>query len=143
VLVSAWRGLPLSIQRFARDAEETSPILPDVKIPMKLSGGMVERLECARGGTRHDCGVFEIQSAVNQAAMEPIMKRLMEGVKDMQAVTYERLDVLTTARVQLETRTMVPHALTTTRTVNMTAVVPGQGRVNASQIERRTWTFRY
>ena len=143
VLVSAWRGLPLSTRTFARDTEDTSPILPGVKIPMKVSGGMIEQTECVRAGVRHNCGVFEIQSAVNQAAMEPIMKRLMEGVKDLQSVTYERLDVLTTARVRLETRTMVPHALTTTRTVTMTAGVPGQGRVNASQIERRAWTFKY
>ena len=143
VLVSAWRGLPLTKERFERDTEEPSPILAEVKIPLKVSGGMVERLECTRGGLRQDCGVFEIQSAVNQAAMEPIMKRLMEGVKGMQSVAYERLDVLTTARVQIETRTMVPHALTTTRTVHMTAVVPGEGRVNARQVERRTWTFTY
>jgi hypothetical protein len=143
VLVSAWRGLPLTTEKFERATEETSPVLADVKIPMKVSGGMVERTECVRGGVRHDCGIFEIQSAVNQAAMEPIMRRLMEGVKGMQSVVYERLDVVTTARVRLETRTMVPHGLTTTRTVNMTALVPGEGRVNARQVERRTWTFRY
>jgi hypothetical protein len=143
VLIETWRDFPLAAGRFEQRAEQPSPILPDVRIPMTVTGQMIERIDCVRGGVRLECGVFETRSAVDQAAMEPIMKRLMEGVAGMQTVTYERLDVVSTARVRLETRTMVPHELATSRTVTMVATGPDGQRMNATQTDRRTWTFSY
>lgn len=142
-LVGAWHELPLTSEKFSLDMEEPSPILRDVKVPMKVTGGMVERRTCERGGAKIDCAVFEMRSAVDQAAMEALMKRMMSGIKDVPAVKYDRIDVVTVVRVRLETHTMVPHELTTTKTIEMAASAPGEGRMEMKQIDRRTSRFSY
>jgi hypothetical protein len=143
LLVGAWHGLPLTPERFEMQTAEPSPLWPDVKVPMKVTGGMVETGTCPRSGARIDCAVFEMRSAVDQAAMGSIMKRLFEGVKDMDAVKYERMDVVTAIRIRLETHTMVPHELTMTKTVEMTVTAPREGRMELKQIDRRTSRFVY
>lgn len=142
LLVGAWKDVPLSTDPVTVEVEAPSPMWPDVKIPMKLTGRLVERTACTRGGVSRECVVLEMRSTVDQAAMESLLKRMMQGLPVPDA-RYERLDVVTVSRIRLETQTMVPHELTTTKTVDMTVTVPKEGRTAARQIDRRTSRFSY
>jgi len=142
LLVGAWKDMSLDTEPFTADIEAPSPMWPDVKIPMTVIGRLIERTGCARGGASRECAVLELRSSVNQAAMEPLLKRLMSGLP-VQGVRYERLDVVTRSRIRLETRTMVPHELSTTKTVDVTVNVPQEGRTTGRQIDRRTTRFSY
>ena len=142
-LVGAWQDLPVTPDKFEVDTEETSPVWPDLKIPMKVSGGMVEKGPCSRGGAKAECALFEMRSAVDQPTMQALMRRLLDGAKGMPAVQFETFDVVTVARIKLEIETMIPHSLTTTKTVRMSIVAPGEGRKEMKQVDRRTSRFEY
>jgi hypothetical protein len=143
MLVGAWQDAPLTDERFEMETSEVSPIWPDVKIPMRITTGMIEKGSCPRGGAKIDCALFELRSAVDQSAMAALMKRIFEGSKDMGGVTYERLDLVTVVRVRLETHTMVPHELTMTKTVEMAVNAPGSPRREVKQVDRRVSRFVY
>lgn len=142
-LVGVWQDLPISSEKFEVDVEEPSPVWPDVKIPMKVSGGMVEKSTCTRNGTARACAVFETRSAVDQPTAQALMQRMLEGAKNMPAVRFETFDVVTVVRVKLETETMVPHTLTSTKTVQVSATPAGEGRQEIKQVDRRTSRFEY
>lgn len=143
-LVAAWLDFPVSDEVLEEDVEEPSPVLPDVMIPMKVTQRMVEKGECTRGGVRYECGVFEMRSDVDPAALEGIMKRLLEGMKELaEAFKLDRFEMVTIVRVKLETGTMLPHELHTTRTVNVSMSAPGVPSMSTRQVERRASTFSY
>lgn len=142
-LVGSWLEFPLSGELVEETVEEPSPVLPDLMVLLKVSRRMVERSECTRGGVHYACGVFEMRSEVDPASMRDAFARLTEGVKDVPRITYEDVDMVTIARVRLETATMLPHALTITRTVKMTMSAPGYPATVVRQVERRNSTFSY
>ena len=142
VLVGAWHDAPLTNERYEAETSEVSPIWPDLKIPLKVTSGMVEKGSCVRGAAKIDCAVFELRSAVDQSAMAAVMKRVFDGAKDMGGMALERIDVVTVVRVRLETLTMVPHELSSTKTVEM-IVNTGRERREVKQIDRRTSRFVY
>lgn len=97
LLVGAWRGLPLTGEKHESHSEEAVPTWPDVKVPMRITTGMVERTECTRGGVRHHCVVFELQSVVERAGMERLIEKMMKvtGVQTAGG-RYDRFDVVNT-----------------------------------------------
>jgi hypothetical protein len=143
VLVGAWSALPVTAEKLEVETEEASPVWPGVKFPMKLTVGMIEQGVCSRGGAKINCALFEMRSAVDQAAVKAVMKRLLEGAKDLQGGQFERIDIVTVMRLRLETETMVPHDLSTTKTIEMTATSPQGARTEVKQVERRTSRFSY
>ena len=142
-LVGAWLEFPVGDDVFEETVEEPSPVLPDLTVLMKLSRRMVERTECTRGGTRYACAVFEMRSEVDPASMREALARMLQGIKDMPQITYENIDMVTVVRVRLETATMLPHALTVTRTVDVTMSAADHPATLVRQIERRASTFTY
>ena len=143
LLVGAWSDLPVTPEKLEVETEEASPIWPGVKFPMKVTVGMVEQGVCSRGGAKIDCALFEMRSAVDQAAIQTVMKRLLEGAKDAQGGQFEKIDLVTVMRLRLETDTMVPHEVSTTKTIEMTATSPQGARTEVKQVERRTSRFSY
>jgi hypothetical protein len=142
-LIGSWLDFPLGDEVFEETVEEPSPVLPDLIVLMKISRRMVETSECTRGGVRYACGLFEMRCEVDRASMREALARLLRGVKDMPAITYEDIDMVTVVRVRLETGTMLPHDLTTMRTIDVTMSAPGESTTAVRQTERRSSTFIY
>lgn len=143
-LVGAWLEFPVGEEIFEETVEERSPVLPDLRIPMKVTQRMVEKGECPRGGVRHECAVFEMRSEVERAALEGVMSRLLEGMKELAPkMTLDELEIVTVVRVRLEIGTMLPHELTATKTVTMTMSAAELPTISSLLIERRASTFTY
>jgi hypothetical protein len=71
------------------------------------------------------------------------MKKLLGGVKELEGLRYDELDIITVVRVKLETATMLPHDYSMTKTVKVKMSMPGESPVALTQIERRASTFTY
>jgi hypothetical protein len=143
-LIGAWAEFPIEDGLFEDTMEEPNPMMPDLTIPMKLKLTSGDVQECERGGAKYRCAVFEMTSNVDQAAFEPMMKRMFEGVKELQGAKYEQFDLLTTVRVKLETDTMLPHDYQMTKTVNMKMSLPNAPNpITMKQVDKRTSRFTY
>ena len=137
-----WRDVDLAEGKFDFLTEETTPIFPGMTIPMRISGGIVEKTTCQRGGETVGCVVAEMRSVIDPSAMEALLGRLLKGMSEAQAMRLRRFDVTTSTRLRMETRTMVPHELLVSRTVEM-VMETGQRTVSGKQMDRRTSRFSY
>jgi hypothetical protein len=143
-LVGAYVGFTGKVGEMTQyDSEEPLPVIPGLMVPMRTSFGARQLGSCQAGQSPGGCVTMQIRSVVAPGAMQPILKRLMDGVKQLADVTYENFDVITEVSTTLEPSTMRPYQLTRTKTAEFTMRMPGQPRVNASLIERRTYRITY
>jgi hypothetical protein len=142
-MIGNWTDFPVKDGRFEETVEEPTPIMPDVNLPMTIVMKSVEQAECTRGAARYACGTFELTSRVDQSGFEAVMKRLLGGMKELEGLRYEELDIVTVIRVKLEIGTMLPHQYSMTKTVKVRMSMPGEQPVSMTQTERRSSTFTY
>jgi hypothetical protein len=71
------------------------------------------------------------------------MKRLLEGVKEMQGLRYDRFDSTTEILTTLEPSTMKPYAIAHSKQVEFAMTMQGQGSAAGSQVQRKTYRIRY
>jgi hypothetical protein len=123
--------------------EEASPMIPGVMMPMRTTFGAHRRIPCRAGHPLETCVVMQMRSAVSPEAMEAVLRRLLEGMKGMEGVKYHSFAVTNEFQTTMEPGTMRPHQATRTKNVEFSATIPGQGRANASTIERQSFRFIY
>ena len=125
------------------DSEEPSPVVPDLMVPMRTTFGAVRREPCEAGRAVDSCVQMQVRSVVAPGGMQVVMKRLLDGMKELQGLTYERFDVTTEVLTTLEPATMRPYRATQTKTAEFTMAIPGKGRADASVVERRSYRITY
>lgn len=125
------------------DTEEASPIVPGVMIPMRSSFGALHRVACEPGRAPDSCVVMHLRATIKPGAMQMVVQKLLEGVKDLQGLKYERFDVITELQATLEPATMKPYRIQHTKTADFTMTMPGQGSMTAQVIEKRLYRIRY
>ena len=125
------------------DSEEPSPMVPGLTVPMRTTFGARERVACEAGRAADSCVVMLVRSVVAPGAMQAILKRLLEGMKGLEGVTYDSFDVTTEVLTTLEPSTMRPYQVTRTKTADITVTIPGQGRANASTTDRRSYKINW
>jgi hypothetical protein len=84
------------------DSEEPSPMVPGLNIPMRTTFALLRRAPCEAGRAPDSCVVMQVKSVVAPGAMQLVMKRLLEGVKEMQGLRYDRFDSTTEILTTLE-----------------------------------------
>lgn len=142
-LVGNWVGAELSNEVVRFEGETPIPIFPDMEVLLKGTMQMVSKGNCRRGGRDLPCATFEMRSSTDPKSFEALLERVIRTAKGPQGIKYERFDVQTLVRVTLETDTMLPHDFTMTKTVQMVATVPGQGRMQAFSTDVRTAKYSY
>lgn len=125
------------------DTEEASPIVPGVMIPMRSSFGALHRVPCEPGRAPDSCVVMQLRATVKPGAMQTVVKKLLEGVKDLEGLKYDRFDVITELQATLEPSTMKPYRILHTKTADFTMSMVGQGSMTAQVIEKRTYRIKY
>ena len=136
-----FNGVVGEMSRF--DSVEPSPILPNVNVPMRSTFGARELAPCQRGSKPDSCVVMQTRSVVAPGGMQVILRQLLEGMRGLDGVKYDRFDVTNEALTTLEPATMRPHKVVLTRTAEFTIVVPGQPRGTGSVVEKRTYRITY
>ena len=125
------------------DSEEVSPVMPDVMIPMRSTFGALHRIPCEPGRAADSCVVMQMRSVIAPGAMQTVVKKMLEGMKELEGLTYDRFDVITELQTTLEPSTMKPYRITHTKTADFTMTMRGMGTASASVIEKRTYRIKY
>jgi hypothetical protein len=142
LLVSGWIGLELKAEMFDGKIDAPVPIFPGITIPMNVRAGIVDFTRCTRAGVLRECANIESRQTVDEKGMTIIMSRLAAAaLKDPTSVKYDRFDVVTHVRVQLEVDSLLPHELSTVRTTEIAVTEPGRPREELKQVDRRTTRF--
>ena len=136
-LVGEWVGKPFSSTPIESDSKVF--LAPGVSVPTKITVVTLGREPCTRGAGVFECVTYEWRRATDVEALDAAMKSLAGG----SGPTLQRtLDVVEVLRVRSEIGTMLPHALTLTRTRHARVTVNGKEEP-ASDVEQRTMTFSY
>jgi hypothetical protein len=130
-------------EMFSFDSEEPSPVMPDLMVPMRTTVGAVRLTPCEEGRAADSCVDMQVKSVVAPGGMDVVVKRLLDGVKGLEGLTYERFDVVNTVVTTLEPSTMRPFRVTQTKTAEFTMAMPGKGRADASVTDRRSLRIAY
>jgi hypothetical protein len=86
---------------------------------------------------------MRIRAVVAPGAMQAVLRRLLEGAKELEGLTYDRFDVVNEVVTLLEPSTMRPYRVAHTKTVEFTMSMPGKGSADASATERRTYRITW
>ena len=128
---------------FEFESEEPSPVVPGLMVPMRTSFGAVRHAPCAPGHAGDSCVEMRVRSVVAPGGMQVVLKRMLEGVKALEGLRYDRFDVVTEVVTILEPSTMRPYQISQTKTADFTMTMPGKGSASASVTERRSFRLRY
>lgn len=143
VIAGAWAGFTGKIGEFEEvDSEEPSPMVPGVTIPMRTRFGAARQTPCEPGRAPDSCVVMQLRSVIAPGAMASVVRRLLQGAKDMDGVTFDRFDVTTEINVIVEPQTGKPFRITQTRRADMTMRMGAQA-ATVTQTEQRTSRISY
>ena len=123
--------------------EEPLPVMPGVMVPMRTTFGAKQHAPCQNRMPVDSCVVMQLKSVVAPGVMEGILRKLLEGVKGMDGLRYEAMDVVTDVQTTIDPATLRPHLVTRTKTVEFIMSAPGMGRANASMVEKKTYKITY
>ena len=143
VLAETWIGLPLTNEWLPFETEQPIAIFPGMTVTIKGTVGLISKAPCNRGGSAVTCGTFEMKTSTDPKVIEAVMKRMFSGEKGFEGVKFERYDLRTTVRLVAETDTMLPHELSITKTLDMAITGSKEGRMEGTQVEKRTSRYLY
>jgi hypothetical protein len=139
----AWAGYTGRIGELKEmDSQEPSPVVPDMLIPMRTSFGAVRQTPCGPGHAPDSCVVMQLRSVIAPGAMQTVIRRLMDGAKDMEGIAFDRFDVTTEINAIVEPATGKPYKITQTRRADMTMRM-GPQTASVTQTEQRTSRITY
>ena len=143
MFAGAWAGYAGRIGEFKEvSSEEESPLAPDITIPMRTSFGAARQAPCEPGRAPDSCVVMQLRSSVAPGAMQSIVRKMMEGAKGLEGVSFDRFDVITELSATIEPATGKPYKITSTRRSDMTMRM-GPQSASVSQVEQRTSRITY
>jgi hypothetical protein len=136
-LVGEWAGKPFSDTPVETDGRVF--VGPGVSVPTKMTVAIVGREPCTRGPQVVECFTYEWRRNTDVDALNAAMKGRTAGTNLPPSRALEMVEVL---RVTSETATMLPHALTLTRTRRGRVELNGKEEPT-TDFEQRTMTFTY
>jgi hypothetical protein len=143
-LVGAYVGFSGTIGKMTEvSSEEPIPMMPGTSVPMRTTFGAKQHAPCQNRMPLDSCVTMTMKSVVAPGAMEGILKKLLDGVKGMDGVRYETMDVVTEVQAIVDPATLRPHHVVHKKTADMVMSAPGMGRFNASTVETRTYRITY
>jgi hypothetical protein len=125
------------------DSEEPLPILPGVMVPMRTTFGARQRGPCLPRAAGEDCIVMSTRSVVAPGVMEGILAKLIEGMKGLENIRYNAIDVVTEVHATVDPATLRPFQVTRTKNVDVRMSAPGMGRASALVVEKKSYRITY
>lgn len=146
-LVGTWTGADFEVGAvYETEADEPSPLFPEVLIPFTYQFAANERLPCVETQAEETCVALEMLSFADADTMKTLLTRLIDRLapeERAERFIYEALDIENTISLVAEPATLVPYYLEVTQTVS------GSGREGDGpsrsfrQVTVRSYEFGY
>ena len=150
-LVGTWAEAEVEVgAAYELEAEEPLPMLGNVLVPYRYELGASARVPCTPESQELDCVELILRSSPDPEALQPHLDAFVKRTIDAMGagdkappISYKELSIENEIVVVTEPKTLIPHALTITRTVEAVMLVGGVEQVGGEhQIARHVFTYR-
>lgn len=121
-LVGMWTGADFEVGAvYETEADEPSPLFPEVLIPFAYQFAVNERLPCVETEAVDNCVALEMLSFADADTMKTLLTQLIDQLAPAERAgrfIYDALDIENTISLVAEPATLVPYYLEVTQTVS-------------------------
>jgi hypothetical protein len=147
ILVGSWIDSELEIGAvYELEAEEYSPLSPDIPIPFLYFFSLSSRRPCREGAPEPSCVVLEMRSYPEAEAVRRLIGELVETMTGQNLrgrFVYEEFEIENFVELIAEPGTLIPHTLEVKQEISGAGRVVGGPRSEFSQKRIRTVRFAY
>lgn len=154
VIVGSWAGGRLEPgETYAVEQEAAVPLLPGLALKMVSTFRMLGDAPCARGGVQRRCVDVEMITEPEPKALAATLEQLIDqlasrmgagtgGSKPAPDGALKHVEMKTVVRLRTEPAGLIPHSVSMSKTVRLTAMEKGQEQT-ATQVDEMQTVYRY